>query len=463
MYNSGGPRSARLAPNTESGGGGVVSGEGSIARWLVWVWVASHLCLPVQAIELRNDMLLLGQVRDGDKSREQESPVDFYGDQGISGLRHGTTLDTYYRLSHDFGSGQGPTEFYAGYMHVPGAVPGVDFTLGRQFLSETPGGVFVADAGKVRFDPGGPVSFTIFGGAPRYFEPTFSSPSESQDEIIFGGNIRTTHMKNGYLTLGFLEQERDERVLKQLVTAAGARSFLTLPGLPNLYGVFSFDADHQNIDQGTAGLDVFLSQPRLLLNLESSYYKPQDNGKVLITNINRREDAVFQVFSLSQELQFRGGLRYTLTRALAAYGDYSYQRYNKQENISENGHIGKVGLSWQPGGDGLELVGVEYYVADSSGGNLNGGRAYYVNRVYDRIQFRTKIDVAYYRKESNQNDTAVASLLGLGYVFVPGLFCEVYMEANRNQRFNEDFRFGFAVTYNGRYRTDKPAPTGEAS
>lgn len=436
--------------------------EQSIVRWIVCTtWL---LCVPAQAIELRNDLLLLGQVRDGDKSRQQESPIDFYGDQGLSGLPHGTTLDTYYRLAHDFGLGQGPTEFYAGYMRVPGAVPGLDFTIGRQFLSETPGAVYVADAGKVRFDPGGPVALTIFGGAPRYFEPTFSSPSVSQDELVFGGNIRTTHLTNGYLSFGFQQFERDERVLQQLVTAAGARRFTNLPGLPNVYGVLSFDADHQNIDQGTAGLDVFLSQPRLLLNLESTYYKPQDNGKVLITNVNRREDPIFQLFSLSQELQFRGGLRYLLTRALSAYGDYSYQRFQKQQaGIYENGNIGKAGVSWQPGGDGLELVGVEYYVADSSGGTVNGGRTYYVNSVYERLRFRTNLDVAYYRKESNQNDTAVSSLLGLGYVFLPGLFCEVYMEANSNQRFNEDFRFGFTVTYNGRYRTDKPAQTREAS
>ena len=444
-----------------------MSGERSIARWIVWTaWL---LCAPVQAIELRNDLMLLGQVRDGDKSRQQDSPVDFYGDQGISGLPHGTTLDTYYKLEHDFASGQGPTDFYAGYMRVPSAVPGVDFTIGRQFLSEAPGAVYVADAGKVRFDPGGPVAFTMYGGAPRYFEPTYSSPSVSQDELIFGGNIRTTHLKNGYLSFGFQQFERDERVLQQLVTAAGAQRFTSLPGLPNLYGVFSFDADHQNIDQGTAGVDVFLSQPHLLLNLESNYYKPQDNGKELITNVNRREDPIFQLFSLSQEMQFRGGLRYLLTRALSAYGDYSYQRYQKQQvNNYENGSLGKAGVSWEPGGDGLELVGLEYYVADSSGGNVNGGRAYYENSVYERLRFRTNVNVAYYRKESNQNDTAIASLIGLGYVFLPGLFCEVYMEANSNQRFNEDFRFGFTVTYNGRYRTDKsstdkPSQIGEAS
>ena len=215
--------------------------------------------------------------------------------------------------------------------------------------------------------------------------------------------------------------------------------------------------------KGPAACDVFLSQPRLLLNLESSYYKPQDNGKRLISNIRQREDPIFQLFSVSHELQFRGGLRYTLTRALSTYASYSYQRYEKQANIFETGNLGNVGLSWQPGGDGLELVGLEYYVVDSGGGNVNGGRASYENRVYYRIRFRSQIDVAYVEKESNQNSTAVASLLGIGYVIVPGLFCEVYMEANRNQHFNDDFRFGFTVTYNGRYRTDKPTQSREAS
>jgi len=37
------------------------------------------------------------------------------------------------------------------------------------------------------------------------------------------------------------------------------------------------------------------------------------------------------------------------------------------------------------------------------------------------------------------------------------------MEATSNQRFSEDFRFGFTVTYNGRYRIDKPAQPREAS
>lgn len=436
-----------------------MSGERSSARWIVWA--VCLLCAPAQAIELRNDLLLLGQVRDGDKAfLEQGTPVDFYGDQGISGLPHGTTVDTYYRLSHDdSGLSGGSSNFYAGSMRVPGAVPGLDFTLGRQFLSETPGAVFVADAGKVRIDPGGPVSFTLFGGAPRYFEPDLAS----NDETIFGGNIRTTRWKSGYLSLSYLQQQREGEVLRQLVSAAGARKFATLPGLPNVYGVFSYDADHQNVDQGTAGVDVFLSQPRLLLNLEGSYYKPQDNGKLLITNIRQREDPIFQLFSVSHELQFRGGLRYTLTPALSTYASYSYQRYEKQASVFENGNLGNVGLSWQPGGDGLELVGLEYYVVDSGGGNVNGGRASYENSVYYRIRFRSQIDVAYVEKESNQNSTAVASLLGIGYVIVPGLFCEVYMEANRNQHFNDDFRFGFTVTYNGRYRTDKPTQSREAS
>jgi hypothetical protein len=422
---------------------------------IAWWWAGLLWCLPALAQEVSGRVSVLGQVRDGDQSRQTEAPADLYGDLGVTGLRHGTSIDTYFRLERDFGLARNATDFYAGAMRVPGAIPGVDFTLGRQFLSEGPGGAFVADAGKIRIDRGGPVAFTIFGGQPRYFEPTFSSERLSQDEQIFGGSVRTTRWKNGYMSLGYLQQDRDQRVLRQLVTATAGRAFTTLPGLPNFYGSAAFDADHQNLDQGTAGVDVFLSQPRLLFNVESSYYKPQDQGERLRTDINRREDAIFELFSLSQMLQFRGGLRYTLSRTVSAYGDYSYQRYEKLDSRFENGHVGSVGLMWLPGGDGLEVVRLEYYVVDSTGGNVNGGKAYYESRVYKRILFRTKIDVAYYEKENNERDTAVSGLLGLGYVLAPGLTGEVDFEANHNKRFNEDFRFGFLITYSFRQRPGK--------
>ncbi len=423
----------------------------TVAAW-VWLWVAAVLSAPLYAQELRSDFSLLGQVRDGDQSRQTEAPNDLYGELGATDFKHGANADTYFRLERDFGPDSGAADFYAGYLQAA-ATRGVDVTLGRQFLSEGPGGVFVADAGKIRIDPGGPVAFTVFGGQPRYFEPTFSAASLSQDEQIFGGNMRTTHMKGGYLSLGYLQQQRDGRVLRQLINGNGAHAFSTLPGLPNVYGSAAFDADRQNLDQATTGFDVFLSQPRLLFNFESSYYKPQDQGKHLITDINRREDPIFELFSLSQLLQFRGGLRYTLSRTVSAYGDYSYQRYEKLTGIFENGHVGSVGVLWMPGGDGLEVVRVEYYVVYSHGGNVNGGRGHYECRVYDRIVFRTKIDVAAYETVSNTHSTAVSSLLGVGYVLAPGLVGEVNFEANRNTRFNEDFRFGFLITYHFRYRS----------
>ena len=416
-----------------------------LALGLSALWIT---CAPAAAIELTGDLSTLGQVREGDQSNHVESPVDIYGDLAVNGLRHGTTLDTFFRLEHDFGSGQGPTEFYTGSMHVPGAIPGVDFTLGRQFLDEVPGGVFTADAGKIRIDPGGPVAFTVFGGQPRYFEPTYSSPLQSQDEQVFGGSVRTTHLKNASLSLGFLQQDRNGHEVRQLISGTGTQSFTTLPGLPNVYGTFAYDADRQNIDLATAGGSVFLSQPRLLGNFETSYYKPQDNGKELITPLDRREDAVFQTFSLSDLLQFRGGLRYFLTRSISAYSNCSYQRYQQLSGIFSNGYLSNVGFLWLPGGDGLEVVQTEFYVLDSSGSHVNGGKVYYENRVYDRILFRSKLDIAAYQKDSNISDTAVNGLLGVGYVLLPGLVGELDLEGNRNDRFNDDFRFGFFITYN---------------
>lgn len=425
------------------------------------VFALTLIPVAVTAVELHSDLLLLGQVRDGDQSRKTETPTDLYGELGADNIHRGVSADTYFRLERDFARGNGATDFYTGTLRVP--FKGVDFSLGRQFLSEVPGGAFVADAGRVRIDPGWPVALTLFGGQPRYFEPTYSSERQSQDEQIFGGSMRTTRLRNGSFAVGFLQQQRDGRVLRQLVTGSFANAFPRVPGLPNVYANLAFDADHQNLDQGVVGFDTFLAAPRLSFNFESSYYQPQDQDFGFVKDINRREDAIFELFSISRMLQFRGGLRYALTSGLSAYGDYSYQRYEKLLSLFENGHVASSGLLWLPGGDGLEVVRFEYYLVDSSGGTVNGGRVYYESRAYERILFRSKIDVAYYDKVTNQKDTLISGRVGLGYLLTPGLLAEVSLEGNRGARFNEDIRFGFFLTYNLRYQSGESVEGAEPS
>ncbi len=415
-------------------------------------------CSTAHAGEVRGDFALLGQVRDGDQSREREAPNILLGDAGVSGLWYGSRVETFFGLQRDFARGEDEADFYAGYAQVPGAIPGIDVTGGRQFISEGPGGVFVADAGRIRIDRGWPVSFTLYGGRPRYFEPTVSSSVESRDEVLWGGSVRSTRFKGGQLGLGYQQLERDQRVLRQLVTATATRTLPGVPGLPTFYGSLAYDADRQNLDLANAGVNLFFAQPRLHLNFAGTYYKPQDHEDDRPTkDRNRREDTIFELFANSEMAQWRGGVRYPLSKTVAAFGDYSFQHYDQQKgDQTENSHVGAAGLVWLPGGDGLEVVRLEYYVIDGDGGNVNGGKAYYESRVYERLLFRTKIDVTYYEKESNQADTAISGLLGIGYTLLPGLTWELDFEANHNDRFDEDFRFGFAVNYNFHHRIEEP-------
>jgi hypothetical protein len=395
-------------------------------------------------------------VRDGDGTLpgDTEAPVELYGDFGLSQLPHGTTLDTYFRLEQDLlNEHNGQTDFFSGVLRVPAAPPGVDVQLGRQIVAESPVAVWDADSGQIRVGLGGPYSVTVFGGQPRYWEPTYSSPSVSQNEQIFGGSLRVAQFQGGALALGYLQQIRQGHEIMQQLTATGTRSFAKFPGMPSLYGNIAFDADHQNLDRVRAGVQSFVWRPSLQVNFESTYYKPQDNGKVFIQNINRQEDTVFQLFSLSQELQFRGGARYGFSRTVSTYGDLSYQRYEQLGGSYVNGYNWSAGVLYLPGGDGLESVRFEYYGIDSAGGSVNGARALYENRVYERVLFHAKCDVGYYEKATNQDGTAIAGLLGLGYVLLPGLVAEVNFEGNRNQFFPEDFRFGFFISYNAGYTT----------
>jgi len=436
----------------------VVRVGGRLAIALFWGLAAAA---PARAADLFGDFHLLGQVREGYQDHQTEAPVDLYGNVGAANLWHASRGETFFRLEQDLANGDNAGDFYAGYAQIPNALPGVSATVGRQFLNEGPGGVFVADAGKVDIDPGWPVSFSVYGGAPQYFEPTYSSPIISQDELLWGGNMRTTRWRGGQMSLGYQQWERNSRVLRQLISTTGVQTFATLPGTPQVYGAFGYDADHQNIDNANLGLDLFFSDPTLLFNFGSTYYQPRDNPNQ--SNINWQEDPIFQLFSDSDLVQVRGGVRHPFSREVSAYADFSYQTYDNAVHQTQNGYISHAGVLWLPEGDGLEQVLFAYYGADSGGGNVNGVSLFYESQVYERLVFRFRTDVGYYEKESNQSDWPVHTLTGVGYEIAPGLTGQLLFEANRNVVFDADLRFGFTLTYNFRHRVETPADDKEPS
>jgi hypothetical protein len=407
-----------------------------------------------RAVELRTNPSVLGQVRDGDGylPGDTEAPLELYGDFGVSAMPRGTTFDTYLRLEENLADGESEFDFFSGVLRAPAALPGLDVQAGRQIVAESPVGVWAADSGQIRLGlPDTPFSLTVFGGAPRYWEPKYNPMGVSQDEQIFGGSVRVAQYQGGAMALGYLQQNRQGDELMQQVTLSGTRAFAGLPGLPNFYGNFAFDADHANIDQGRIGMQSFVWQPQLLVNLEGGYYKPQDNGDDVVEDTDRREDSIFQIFSVSEALQFRGGARYNLARTVSTFADLSYQHYEHLDGSDVDGYVWSAGLLYLPGGDGLETVRLEYYGADSDGGSVNGGKIGYENRVYENVLFRVNCNVGHYDKSTNQSGTAVAGLVGLGYMVLPGLVAELNFEGNDNQFFPEDFRFGFFITYSGSY------------
>jgi hypothetical protein len=434
--------------------------RGVIARIL---WSAALMaCWPsgqARAADVEAHEKLVGQVRDSYQTGDAEAPFWIYSDLGLNRLRHGINFETFFSLDENFGPNDGGADFFAGVLHAPTAIPMLEMSLGRQFLSEGPRGANLADAGRVTFDPstaGVPVAFSVYGGAPRYFEPTFSSPSISQDEQMYGARMIAKGLRDGYANVGYLQYIREGNTLSQLLQVNAGKSLPDLPGTPNLYGYFAYDAGDGNVEQATAGAQAFLGTPRLQGNLEATYYDPAGTGKLVLANPNLREDPLFNVFSVSDEKRFKSTLRYIVAANLTTYANFGYQRYQNSvvtpDGTFVSGYLGGAGLNWLPGGDGLEAVRLEYYVANSRAGNLNGGRFYYDNWVYDRIHFRTKVDVAYYEKITNQKETAVATLVGLGYDLLPGLYCETYMEANHNERFDADIRLGVTVIYDWSHR-----------
>lgn len=434
-------------------------------RRLFLVLVGCLPVLPAAAADLQGNLTGLSQVRRGDQSRRGEVPTELYGTVSADRLHHGISGDTFFRVGEDLSRGRGSGDLYTASIRLP--FRGLETSLGRQVLSDVPGGFFVVDGGRLRFDGGGKVGFSLFGGVPRYFEPLDRPDRLSQEEQMFGGSLRVSPFRHGNLTFGYLQQLRESRTLRQLVSLTMAQSLPSLPWTPSTYGAVAFDADRQSLDLGRAGLDFFVPWPRLSVNLEGGYYRPQDPGELGLAgtgrDLNRLEDPIFQLFSVSRLQQFRGGVRYAVLRGLSLVGDYSIQSYERTRGSRVEGQTGSVGLLWLPEGDGLEVVRAEYYVFDSDTGTVNGVRAYYENRYYRSILFRAKFDVGLTQIAAQGQDTLFSSRIGLGYLFASGFLAEVSFEANRNPRFREDYRAGLILTYNLRWRTGEgvqgPDPT----
>ena len=414
-------------------------------------WCAIALVLGAAragAADLDATLKYLSQVRDGDLTRQTEFPNQLYGHLGAYALPYESEIEGFFRAGYDFGLGRGGGDLYLASARVPGAVEGLDLTVGRQWLNESLGGALVADGGTLRVGGDGPLQATVFGGVPRYFEPTYGVEKQSQNESVFGGSIEDDDFGDGRLEVGYFQQYRKGKTLRQLVSANVTQEYANVVGRPNFYGSFAFDASQASVDFGNVGVNLVFDEMNLRFNLEGNYYQPQDRGRSRPEiDINRREDGIFELFSVSEMWQVRTGLRYQVNPEISAYADYSFQDYASVVGEREVGHVASVGAVWLPENDGLELVRAEYYVADSGGGNVNGGKVLYENRVYEQLTLRAKLDLAYYDKATNQNGIAFSSLLGVAYEVAEGVTCGMSLEALHNRRFDADIRVGFGVIY----------------
>ncbi|MCX8071180.1 MAG: hypothetical protein N3C12_01830 [Candidatus Binatia bacterium] len=432
-------------------------------RWpfrvvLGWAAVAGLWAAGASAADFSAGMTGNSQLREGFARDSTEAPTNLYGAILAPDLHHGVGGETYFRLARDWSRADSASDFYLGFARVP--IRGIELSLGRQLIDEVPGAITVADAGRLRIDRGGPLAVSVFGGQPRYFEPLRGPELVSQDEQVFGGSARWRSRPLGQLVASFAQVQREQQRVSQLAGLTWAQSFAQLPLRPQTYALAAYDTAERNFQQATAGAGLVL-HPRVFARLEGTYYKPEQRSGAILPGLDRFADPLFSLFSVSALRQARAGLQYQLRANLSCSLDYGFQSFETSPGQGVEGNQGSVGLLWLPEGDGLEVVRAEFAVTDSRGGSLAALRAYYENRVYQKILFRTKIEIARFDKRTHEQDTVVSGRLGVGYELSPGLLMEVNFEGNRSPRFDREFRLGLFLTYNLRYRNGWQTPTIE--
>ena len=425
---------------------------------LGWAAVLVLRAGELHALEFSGAALVNSQLREREGAAAIEAPTNAYGALIGTNVHHGIGGETYFRLERDWSRADGASDFYLGFARLP--LRGFELSLGRQVLDELPGALYVADAGRLRFDRGGPVGFSLFGGQPRYFEPLQGAELVSQDEQMFGGSARLRWVALGQVVVSFAQLQRQQRRLNQLGSATWSHTFRHLRSQPQAYALAAYDSAERNVQQVTTGVGL-LPHPRVFARIEGSYYRPSSRSPAALPGLDRFVDPLFSLISASSLQQARCGVQYRWRETVWWSADYGLQAFEDSNGQSITGNRGSVGLVWLPEGDGLEIVRSEFGVTDSRGGSLFALRAYYENRVYQRILFRTKMEVGRFDKITNEQDIVVTSRVGVAYELAPGFLMEVNVEGNRSPRFDYEFRLGAFLTYNLHYRDGWQAPSLE--
>lgn len=360
--------------------------------------------------------------------------LDFQG----SDPAHGLSMSTFVRAREVANGDDATLDVYNANLEYRGLDGALQVRAGRQILTEGTNFVLM-DGGLVRAKPLAGIEMLAYGGyQDADLQPYPEKPERSFG--IFGAKLRATDLLGSLVTVGYQGWTPQGSAPRHFVDV-GFRRAVPYTDFADVYSRVELDAEHGDAAFINAGLGLSVARP-LYLNLEYDSYEPDPQQDRFL------QDRIFDAFALDRLHEARLGATYHATRYLDVSTSYSFATYDKQNDDTTHGNIGRVSLDWNLWkAIGLRAFNGVYVIEAGGRDRAIGVNCGVSEELLRGLELHAVFAFANFRTITGKDGNAYSYILGTQYLVFRDVSLLAELEYNTNPDFEVDLRSNFGITY----------------
>lgn len=371
-------------------------------------------------------------------NKEHINPFYQYLDFHVANPANGIYFNNYLRTREVIGGEDSSFDIYnAFFKYKPSNT--IEMRLGRQVLTES-FNFFLLDGGLVRFKPFKGIELVTYGG--RQFKDIQPEPEEPQDDTsVYGMHLKTDLLFDSIISVGYELLDPDSFSSQHLLRFSFNR-VIPFTDYADVYSHAEYNIEGNNILYFTAGIGI-TPLSSVNLNLE---YETYDTDKDFD---DFQLDRIFALFSLSRLHQARIAITYLPTSFIEIKSSYAFTHYDVIDDVSSNGHIGKLSILW----DLRRQIGFRsfqnlYYIDGRDEDRAVGLTCSAYQEILRGLDLRFTFAYAHFETLTNKEGDAISYITGIQYFLTRNLLLMTELEANSNPDFDNDVRINLGISYN---------------
>ncbi len=351
---------------------------------------------------------------------------------------HGLTLSTFARAREVANGDDATLDVYNANLEYRGLAGALQVRAGRQVLTEGTNFILM-DGVLARAKPVAGLDVVAYGG---YQDADLQPYPEKPDRNfgVFGATLRSTQLLGALATVGYHGLTPANEAPRHFVDF-GFKRAVPYTDFADVYSRVELDVAEAVPTFINGGVGLSVARP-LYLNLEYDSYKPDPNQDRFL------QDRIFDIFALDRLHEARLGLTYNATRWLDVSTSYSFATYDRNNDQSTHGNIGKVSFAWNFWRQiGLRAFNGAYVIEGGGRDRAVGVNCGLSQEILRGLEVHGVFAFANFDSISGKHGNAYSYIFGTQYMVVRNVSLLAEMEYNTNQDFETDLRGNFGITY----------------